>query len=60
MTDAEINALALIMANCTPMHQLSSMEARSCLEWLRGRGYLVKPTTICNCCNPTNQPTKGI
>jgi hypothetical protein len=31
------------MSEHTAAHQLSSMELRATLEWLRGRGYLVKP-----------------
>ncbi len=43
MSDEDIRQLAITAANQTPLHLLSNMEARTVLEWLRGRGYLVKP-----------------
>jgi hypothetical protein len=43
MTTDEINALALLLSEKTPAHLLSSMELRTVLEFLKGRGYLRTP-----------------
>jgi hypothetical protein len=42
-TADEIAALALVLQAHTAAHQISSMELRAVLEFLRGRGYLVRP-----------------
>jgi len=46
MSADEIAALALLLAERTPAHLLSSMELRTVLEWLRCRGYLRHPEPI--------------
>lgn len=40
MTDDDLNALAMTLQAHTPMHKLSSMEVRTVLEFLKGRGFL--------------------
>jgi hypothetical protein len=49
MNADEIAALALLLAERTAAHQLSSMQLRGVLEFLRGRGYLVKPQEPLRC-----------
>jgi hypothetical protein len=46
MTPDDIAALAMTLAACTPMERLTNMEIRSALEFLKGRGYLVRPQPI--------------
>jgi hypothetical protein len=55
LTNEEIVSLALTLQACTPLAALSSMEARTVLEVLRGRGYLRRPVEpwTCTTCRAT-------
>jgi hypothetical protein len=44
MTEAELHALVRMLQEKTPLHQLSSMEARTVFEFAQQRGYrITKP-----------------
>lgn len=45
MNADDIAALAIVLATHTPMNRLSNMEVRTVLDFLKGRGFLVKPAT---------------
>lgn len=43
MTADDITALSIAL-QATPMVALSNMEVRTVLDWLKARGFLVKPS----------------
>jgi len=46
LTDKEIEALAILLQNHTPVGRLSNMEVRTVLDFMQGRGYAItKPAT---------------
>jgi hypothetical protein len=57
MTSEEIAALAITLQAHTPAHILSSMELRTVLEFLKGRGYLRSPpgAAVCRRCAQATQ-----
>jgi hypothetical protein len=56
MNADEIAALALLLAERTAAHQLSSMQLRGVLEFLKGRGYLRQPPEPMRCGYEECQP----
>jgi hypothetical protein len=43
MTEADLQAMVRMLQACTPLHQLSSMEARTVFELLLQRNYKIIP-----------------
>jgi hypothetical protein len=41
VTEADLGALVRMLQEKTPLHQLSSMEARTVFEFLQQRGYVI-------------------
>jgi hypothetical protein len=55
MTADEIAALAITLQAHTPAHILSSMELRTVLDFMKGRGFLRRPVEpwVCATCRAT-------
>jgi hypothetical protein len=54
MSEADINALVIMLQAHTPMERLSNMEARTVFEFMQQRGYTIsKPSAQWQCGVPT-------